>query len=276
MSRKRKRAVNDARTHTLPETKRPCTISAYFMGVPVLTDTVVTESQPLAAPALPTNVLALITHTKARCGRLGGLHRRLQVAVFPHTRRAAASLRHQFGSSKGEGLAVETQIEAYCTTGKMPRNRLARHFCKWMRSEQLDFVAAQHEIVDLRAGVATRADFILRRKTGKRSLVLVELKCGYNFKLAKSDGQMRGALASVGNSPRNRCFMQLMWMHHVLRALCRGRLDIEARLVIVNDCRIKAFRNGKEPISNCAHALPNIMAPLSGALYRQTAQQRQG
>jgi len=173
----------------------------------------------------------------------GGLLSKLKQMYYPYWERKRKNYRRRKGkvvarkaSSASEGKSVDKQLTEYVRSGKRPRSNMARAIIAYFEeSAQQRIVAAQVPLYAMQGTRVTQADLIVANADG--SLVMIELKCGYNRT------QKQGDLKSLPGVP---CRQNEIWelqRHYTHKGL------VESGLPLIGSHILNVYKEGKDGIT---------------------------
>lgn len=172
----------------------------------------------------------------------GGLLSKLQQLYYPYWQRKRRSYRRKGAivtrkaSSATEGKNVDKQLTEYVRTGKKPRHAMARAIVSYFEDQcNQRIVAAQVPLYALHGSRITQADLIVANADG--SLVMIEVKCGYNRT------QKQGDLKGLPGVP---CRQNEIWelqRHYTHKGL------VESGLPLIGSHVLNVYKEGKEGIT---------------------------
>lgn len=172
----------------------------------------------------------------------GGLLSKLRSMYYPYWERKRKNYRKKGkvvarkASSITEGKSIDKQITEYVRSGKRPKSNMARALIAYLE-EQCNhrLVAAQVPLFALNGTRITQADLIVQDKQG--SLLMIELKCGYNRT------QKQGDLKGLPGVP---CRQNEIW--ELQRHFTHKGLE-ESGLPLIGSHVINVYKEGKNGIT---------------------------
>jgi hypothetical protein len=172
----------------------------------------------------------------------GGLLSKLQRMYYPYWERKRKSYRRKGktvtrkASSAAEGKAVDKQLTEYVRSGKRPRSNMARAIIAYFEeSAGQRIVAAQVPLYALQGTRVTQADLIVANPDG--SLIMIEVKCGYNR--TQKQGDLKGL-------PGVACRQNEIWelqRHYTHKGL------VESGLPLIGSHVLNVYKEGKNGIT---------------------------
>lgn len=172
----------------------------------------------------------------------GGLLSKLQRMYYPYWQRKRKNYRRKGkaverkASSASEGKAVDKQLTEYVRSGKRPRSNMARAIIAYFEEQANQrIVAAQVPLYALQGTRVTQADLIVANPDN--SLIMIELKCGYNR------SQKQGDLKGLPGVP---CRQNEIW--ELQRHYTHKGLE-ESGLKLIGSHVLNVYKEGKSGIT---------------------------
>jgi len=169
---------------------------------------------------------------------LVGLLRLLQTHVYaPIVHRRGAG-RGTCSSSVQYGRRVDSEIDAYVSTGARPRTKHARSIVGALASRGLRLLATQVAVADADTRVVAIIDGVAADAAGNP--VFVEWKTGYEASYVVAQGNMRGCMSGVPNSYRHRHALQVLAARLIVQKVTG--VDADSIVVVANTRGVRVWQ----------------------------------
>eukprot|EP00854_Cymbomonas_tetramitiformis_P000167 gene167-301_t len=128
----------------------------------------------------------------------------------------------------------------FASESAVVQHRPTRKILKYLEAIGLMPVDAQVRVVDTDARCRTAADIVCARVERISSLVIVEVKCGFDGYVSLSSGRMQFELRKVPDSPRNQHHLQVAVTRELYMRTYTG--DVDAIVLWANESTVRHER----------------------------------